>query len=106
VAIQTLKKRSPVLGLAFGEKWIDGIDQFVERLGPAKFLALNMQEWYGDSSEFEGYMRTEFETFSKPFYITKRSLFTRKPKINKRWRDYITAYKDDPLFGDMTATDA
>ena len=101
VATQTLMKRNPVLSLAFGERWVDGIDHFFDRLGPSKYLELNLQEWYGEPSEFEGHMQKEFEIFSEPFYTTKKSLLTRKPKINKRWRDYITLYENDPIFGDI-----
>jgi len=101
VATQTLKKRSAILSLAFGKKWVDGIDPFVDSLSPSKYLELDLQEWYGAPSEFEEHMQKEFEIFSEPFFSSKKSLFSRKPKINKGWRDYIAVYKDDPVFGDI-----
>jgi len=101
VATETLKKRSPVLSLAFGQKWVDGIDEFVDSLIASEYLELDLRECYAEPSKFERHMREEFEIFSESYYSNKKSLFSRKPRINRQWRDYIDVYKDEPLFGDI-----
>ena len=100
-ALQTLEERSPVLGLAFGQAWAVEINEFVECLSSSKYLVLNLREWYGESSEFERHMQSEFEIFSEPFYSGGKHFFSRKPKTNSKWRDYLATYKNHPVFGEF-----
>lgn len=99
LAIQTLEERSAVLSLALGQSWVVGIDQFIERLKASKFLQLNLQDWFGESSEFESYLQKDFKTFAEPFYSSKVHIFSRKPKISKNWSRIVCDYKNESVFG-------
>ena len=86
----TLAERSPDLNSALGNDWHNGIKQFVGFLDTAEYVELILQDWFGNNTDdFESYIAETLSVFSEPLYTGKKHLITRKPKISKKWSDYI-----------------
>jgi len=90
----TLLERSPDLNSALGNDWQNGIERFVGLLDTAKYVELNLQDWFGNSEDFGGYMVETLSVFSEALHTGQKHLITRKPKISKKWSDYILQDKE------------
>ncbi len=88
-ARETISERSPNLCAALGREWQDGIEQFMNRLNASKYVEMNLQDWFGEPTDFEEYFRLQLSTFSELLHTGKKHLFSRKPKVSKVWRENV-----------------